>query len=87
MKDVKIFSKSYCPFCVRAVQLLKNKNIEFEIIDITEDEERMMLLSQETNCDTVPQIFIDKEFIGGCDELMALEANGELDKLLGIETF
>jgi len=84
MKEVKVYSKSYCPFCQHAIDLFKKKNINFEIIDITEDEERMSTLSQETNCDTVPQIFIDDEFIGGCDELMALEANGDLDKLLEI---
>lgn len=84
MKEVKVYSKSYCPFCQRAIDLFKKKNIDFEIIDITEDEERMTTLSQETNCDTVPQIFINEEFIGGCDELMALEASGDLDKLLEI---
>lgn len=82
MKEIKIFSKSYCPFCQRAIELLKNKSIDFEVIDITEDEERMTNLSHETNCDTVPQIFIDNEFIGGCDELMALEESGDLDRLM-----
>jgi len=84
MKEIKVYSKSYCPFCQRAINLFKKKNINFEIIDITEDEERMTILSQETNCDTVPQIFIGGEFIGGCDELMALEAEGNLDKMLEI---
>ncbi len=84
MKIIKIFSKSYCPFCERAIELLKNKNIDFEIIDITEDEERLTSLSHETNCDTVPQIFINDEFIGGCDELMALDSKGDLDKLLKV---
>ncbi len=84
MKKVKIYSKSYCPFCERAIQLFKDKNIEFEIIDVTEDEERMMNLSHKTNCDTVPQIFIEDEFIGGCDELMALEAKGDLNKMLEV---
>lgn len=84
MKNVKIYSKSYCPFCNRAIDLLKKKDINFEIIDITEDEERMTLLSTETNCDTVPQIFIDDEFIGGCDELIALDKEGKLNELLGL---
>ncbi|NBG89637.1 glutaredoxin 3 [Isachenkonia alkalipeptolytica] len=82
MKPVKVYSKSYCPFCHKAIQLLEEKNINVEIIDITGDEDRMMTLSSETNCDTVPQIFIGDDFIGGCDELMALEETGELEKLL-----
>lgn len=84
MKKVKVFSKSYCPFCIRAIELLKEKDIEFEVVDITEDEEKMTILSHRTNCDTVPQIFIDENFIGGCDELMALASSGELDEMLGI---
>ncbi len=82
MKSIKVYSKSYCPFCQRAIKLLEEKKLPFEIIDITEDEEKMMTLSAETNCDTVPQIFIGDGFIGGCDELMALEKKGELEKLL-----
>lgn len=82
MEKVEIYSKSFCPFCQRAIELLKQKNVDFKIIDITEDEEGMSLLSAETNCDTVPQIFINEEFIGGCDELMELEQEGKLDKLL-----
>lgn len=84
MKKVKVFSKSYCPFCIRAIELLKEKDIEFEVVDITEDEEKMTILSHRTNCDTVPQIFIDENFIGGCDELMALASSGELDEILGV---
>lgn len=82
MEKVKIYSKSYCPFCQRAIELLKKKDVDFKLIDITEDEEQMSLLSAETSCDTVPQIFINEEFIGGCDELMELEQEGKLDKLL-----
>lgn len=84
MKTVIVYSKSYCPFCQQAIQLLQKKKADYKIIDITEDEERMMTLSSETNCDTVPQIFIEDEFIGGCDELMALEAKGELNARLGL---
>lgn len=82
MKPVKVYSKSYCPFCQRAIKMLEEKNIPFEVVDITDDEDRMMTLSAETDCNTVPQIFIGENFIGGCDELMALEERGELDKLL-----
>ncbi len=64
--------------------MLEKKNVPLEIIDVTEDEETLSNLSAETDCTTVPQIFIGEKFIGGCDDLMHLENNGELDKLLGV---
>ena len=82
-KKIIIYTKSYCPYCVKAKQLLKNKNTNFTEIDITNNEsliEEMLLKSSGRN--TVPQIFIDDFHVGGCDDLYALNDKGELDKIL-----
>ena len=81
MATVKIYTTTYCPYCVRARQLLDNKQVDYNNIDVSETDARanMKLLTGGT---TVPQIVINGQAIGGCDELHALERSGELDKLL-----
>ncbi len=82
-KKIIIYTKSYCPYCVKAKQLLKNKNVNFTEIDITNNQsliEEMLLKSSGRK--TVPQIFIDDTHVGGCDDLYALNDKGELDKML-----
>jgi len=82
MKEVKIYSKNYCPYCTKAKQLLKSKNIAFQEIDLTNDPETQAKISAETGWQTVPMIFIDGKLIGGFDNLNALNQKGELEKLL-----
>ena len=82
-KKIIIYTKSYCPYCIKAKQLLKNKNVNFTEIDITNNQsliEEMLLKSSGRK--TVPQIFIDDFHVGGCDDLYALNDKGELNKLL-----
>jgi glutaredoxin 3 len=80
---VEIYSTQYCPYCVRAKALLKSKGVGFEEIDVTDDlESRARMVALAGGRRTVPQIFINGEIIGGCDELYALERSGELDLLL-----
>jgi glutaredoxin 3 len=82
-KKIIIYTKSYCPYCVKAKQLLKNKNISFTEIDITDNQsliEEMLLKSAGRK--SVPQIFIDDFSVGGCDDLYALNDKGDLDKML-----
>lgn len=82
-KKIIIYTKSYCPYCVKAKQLLKNKNVSFTEIDITNNQsliEEMLLKSSGRK--TVPQIFIDDTHVGGCDDLYALNDKGELDKII-----
>ena len=82
-KKIVIYSKSYCPYCVKAKQLLKNKNIDFTEIDITDNQTLVEeLLLKSFGRKTVPQIFIDDFHVGGYDDLHALEVKGELDKML-----
>ena len=82
-KKIIIYTKSYCPYCVKAKQLLTNKKVNFTEIDITDNQdliEEMLLKSEGRK--TVPQIFIDEFHVGGCDDLYALNDKGELDKML-----
>jgi glutaredoxin 3 len=81
--NVEVYSTQYCPFCVRAKALLKNKGVAFTEIDVTHDpalREKMVELAGGRR--TVPEIFINGKIIGGYDELRALEIAGELDPLL-----
>ena len=82
MKPVKIYTSETCPYCVRAKRLLQRKNVPYEEIDVSRDDDARMQLMQRTGRRTVPQIFIGERHVGGSDELHALEARGELDPLL-----
>ena len=81
--DVKVYSTTVCPYCVRAKQLLERKGVAFTEINLSnEAPEVRMELIQKTKHRTVPQIFINDQFIGGFDQLYALEKEGKLDSLL-----
>ncbi len=82
MTSVVIYTTEFCPYCVRAKQLLQRKGIGYQEIDVSDDAEQRRTLVQRTGRRTVPQIFINEQSIGGCDELYALERAGRLDPLL-----
>jgi glutaredoxin 3 len=83
MAKVEIYTKMLCPYCSRALRLLASKDVEFEEIDISlGGPRRVEMIQRAHGRTTVPQIFIDDRHIGGCDELVALEARGGLDPLL-----
>ena len=83
MAKVEIYTSMMCPYCCRAVGLLQAKNVRFEQIDVsTSSELRQAMRSRAGGRTSVPQIFIDDEHIGGCDDLFALESAGHLDALL-----
>ena len=72
-----------CPYCVRAEQLLKQKQvIEIDKIPVDIEPEQKREMIEKTGRRTVPQIFIGDVHVGGCDDLHALEDAGELDTLL-----
>jgi glutaredoxin 3 len=80
---VEIYTKAFCPYCSRAVQLLGAKGVNFEEYDVTMGgPKRAEMLDRAPGRTTVPQIFIDGQHIGGCDDLMALDRQGKLDPLL-----
>lgn len=83
MPRIEIYTKFLCPYCSRAKALLTAKGAEFEETDITMGgEKRTEMLARSNGGTTVPQIFIDGRHIGGCDDLVALDAAGGLDPLL-----
>ncbi len=82
MSKVEIYTWQYCPFCIRAKSLLKKKNINFTEYKIDGDEDaRALMIKRADGRRTVPQIFIDNEGIGGCDDLYILENENKLDAL------
>jgi len=83
MSSVTIYTKDYCPYCVKAKGLLTRKGKAFTEIDITHDEAQLKeMLEKSGGRKTVPQIFIDGKPIGGCDDLYALDSSGKLDAML-----
>ncbi len=82
MAKVVIYSKTYCPFCVRAKNLLDGKGVAYEEIMVDSDPELFAELKKKSNMMTVPQIFIDEKLIGGYTELAELDSQGGLDPLL-----
>lgn len=83
MPSVIIYSKNSCPYCHAAKALLTNKGVAFQDIEITGRADlREEMIARAHGRTTVPQIFIDGRHVGGCDDLHALDARGELDPLL-----
>lgn len=84
MADVMMYTKTYCPFCLRAKALMEDKGVAFEEINLDrEPERRGEMIERADGRTTVPQIFIAGQGVGGCDELFELERKGTLDELLG----
>lgn len=79
---VKIYTTQYCPYCTKAKNLLKNRQIDFQEIDLTEDGPTREKLQSQTGWMTVPMIFIGDEFVGGCDDLHRMAQSGDLDRKL-----
>ena len=83
MSHVKMYTTAVCPYCVRAKQILKAKGVtEIEEIRIDTQPEARAHMMNITGRRTVPQIFIGETHVGGCDDLMALDAKGGLVPLL-----
>ena len=77
-----MYTKLGCGYCAAARKLLTAKGVEFEDIDVTMDSALRQKMVELSNGTTVPQIFIDATPIGGYDDLAALDASGELDRML-----
>lgn len=82
MSKVKIYTTSYCPYCLKAKALLTKKAVAFEEILVANDELKEELIKKSFGRRTVPQIFIGDLHIGGFDDLYALEKEGKLDPIL-----
>ncbi len=82
MVKVEMYSTAWCPYCVRARQLFKQKGVAYTEIRIDLQPEQQAIMIQRSNRFTVPQIFINERAIGGYDDLAELDALGQLDQLL-----
>ena len=81
--NVEIYTWRTCPFCLRAKQLLREKGVEFTEYSIDGDNEARSKMAERSHGQrSVPQIFINDQHIGGCDDIYDLDARGELDSLL-----
>ena len=84
MPRVEIYTTASCPYCVRAKQLLDRKGVRYEEIRVSFDHPAALedMIARADGRRTVPQIFIDDDHIGGCDDLYALDRERKLDALL-----
>ena len=83
MPIVEIYVKSMCSYCWAAKRLLDSKGVDYREISLDfGGSERQVMIQRANGRTTVPQIFIDEQHIGGCDDLMALERAGRLDELI-----
>lgn len=83
MAKVLMYSTAVCPYCVLAEKLLHSKGVtEIEKVRVDLQPELRVAMMEKTGRRTVPQIYIDGEYIGGYDDLASLNHDGELDKLL-----
>ncbi|MEA5534722.1 glutaredoxin 3 [Crocosphaera sp. XPORK-15E] len=81
--NVEIYTWSTCPFCIRAKALLVKKGVEFTEYCIDgDDEAREVMAERAKGRRSLPQIFINDQHIGGCDDIYSLESQGKLDPLL-----
>ena len=84
MTSVVIYSSDWCPYCMRAKQLLASKGVTaIEEVRIDTDDAQRERMMEITGRRTVPQIFIGETHVGGFDDLSALNQTGKLDVLLG----
>lgn len=82
-QKITIYTKQGCPFCIRAKAFLDSKGADYQEIDVGDDPEKRQKLTDKSNGKkTVPQIFVGEHHIGGCDDLLELEAEGGFDKFL-----
>jgi glutaredoxin 3 len=79
---IEIYTWSRCPFCIRAKALLDKKGVEYTEYCIDGDEAARSEMAERAGRRSLPQIFIDDQHVGGCDDIHALERQGRLDSLL-----
>lgn len=86
MARVQMYSMEWCPYCAKAKALLGAKGIEYDEVDVTDDDTAAQEMIERTGQRGVPQFFIDERYVGGYDNLAYLNATGALDQMFGIET-
>jgi glutaredoxin 3 len=82
MAKIEMYTTPFCGYCARAKSLLEKKGATYQEMDVMMDEKKRTEMRERAKRSTVPQIFINGQYIGGSDELAALEQAGKLDALL-----
>jgi glutaredoxin 3 len=83
MSAIEIYTTRFCPFCVRAKQLLSSKGLDFNEVPVDGNSQlRQAMTKKAHGAHTVPQIWVNGTHVGGCTELIAADRSGELDHLL-----
>ena len=86
MANIEIYPSPFCGFCYQAKSLLNDKGVDYIEVDIISQPKRHSeMIERAGGLQTVPQIFIDNQHIGGCDELYELEAKDKLDSILNVK--
>jgi glutaredoxin 3 len=84
MQPVVVYSSDWCPYCIRAKQLLTQKGVAFTEIKVDGQPDVRAEMTRKARQTSVPQIWIGDTHVGGCDDLYALERAGKLDALLKV---
>ena len=85
MAEIEIYTSPWCPFCIAAKRLLDKKGLAYNEIDVTmKSGARQEMIERAGGNRKVPQIFVDGEYIGDCDDIMEMEAEDALDARLGL---
>jgi glutaredoxin 3 len=79
---VTLYVTGWCPYCQRAKALLTGKGVAFDEINVDDEPKFRAEMIARSGRRTVPQIFIGETHVGGCDDLVALDSGGELDRLI-----
>lgn len=80
---IEVYSGDFCPYCVRAKSLLKQRNLEFVEYNVQQDPEKREEMNKRSHGSrTIPQIFINNKHVGGCDDLYAIDKQGKLNDWL-----
>jgi len=85
MASIDIYTSKICPYCIKAKNLLESKGVDYQELRTDKDAKLAEEVAKRSGGQrTVPQIFIDGNHVGGCDDLYALDREGALDSLLGV---
>lgn len=83
MASVVIYTREFCAYCARAKSLLESKGVDYVEHNATfSPDMRQEMIAKSNGRNTYPQIFINDQHVGGCDDLHALDRAGKLDPLL-----
>ncbi|MBE0493834.1 MAG: glutaredoxin 3 [Thiomicrospira sp.] len=82
MSEIIVYANQSCPFCIRARKLLDVKGLEYELIDVTSSPGRWVQMEERSGRNTIPQVFVKGQHVGGYDDLYAADQSGRLDEML-----